>query len=400
MSTSPKPKAPWRIAVVTFLRQMDAQHGLDGIYRRAEQLPEVWIQRFDAEANDFRREVLTPLREWQPHGVIVRMCDPGRLRQLREQFPSQPFVSTLVALPGIANTVVVGDVMDAITKARDYFHHCGLPHMAMFCISTESLRVNTTLSFLEAVPAGHELVCPAEVVDAHTPAGKKRQREIMSNGLRKLPKPVGIMTRETEAAPFLLAWCHELGLRVPEEVQIIGKDEEDLCLACEPRLTSSVPPNRRIGEVALETMLHLLRKEQPPPPPIVRVSGETIVPRGSTALRGVGRRAVAVAIDRMQTHAARGLSASDVTRLSKVGRNTFYRQFNETTGNTPGQYLRKMRIENACRLLRETDNTVTAIGKECGFRSLESFANFFRRQTGETPTEYRKRKGRKKGAGR
>jgi DNA-binding LacI/PurR family transcriptional regulator len=251
----------WRIAVVSLLRKMDAQHGLDGIYRHAEQLPEICIQRFDAEAHDFRREVLTPLRAWQPHGVMVRMGDQGRLRQLRALFPSRPFVSMVVALPDIANTVVVGDVMDSMTKARDYFRHCGLSHIAMFCISSERLMVNTTSSFREAVPAGLELVCPLEVIDAHTPEGKKRQREIMSDGLRKLPKPVGIMTRETQAGPFLLDWCHELGLRVPEEVQIIGMDEEDLCLGCEPRLTSYVPPNRRIGETALKTMLHLLREK-------------------------------------------------------------------------------------------------------------------------------------------
>jgi AraC-like DNA-binding protein len=391
MKTSLKPEPTWRIAVVTFLPQMDAQHSLDGIYRAGERDPRVWIRQFDEEAGDFRREVLTPLSEWKPHGVIVRMAELDRLRKLRNCFPSIPFVSMLLAPPEIVQTMVVGNLMDALTTCRDYFLHCGLSHVAIYCSSMELAVSSVVATFRKVVPDGLELLHPDHVVDARTPAEKRRQRKVMTDVLLGLPKPVGIVTMETTAAPLILQWCHTLGLRVPEDVQIIGVDEGDLCFGCDPRLTSYVPPNRRIGEAALEAMLRLLRREQPPPAPIVRVSGGIIIPRGSTALQGVGRDAVACAIDRMQAHAAKGLTAADITRLSKVGHNTFYKQFGAVTGNTPARYLRQLRIEEARRLLRETDDTVKAVGKACGFKSMGSFANFFLRQTGQSPTAYRKR---------
>lgn len=391
MNTSLKPKKSLRIAVTALLRQMDAQHCLDGIYRVGERNPDVWIRQFDEQSHDFRRDVLKPLSEWKPHGVIVRMAELDRLRQLRNRFPSLPFVSMFLVPPELVQTVVAGNVIDSLTTCRDYFLHCGLSRIALFFSSSEPGVSHAVATFRKVVPDGIELLCPEHIVDARTPVEKRRQRKIMTDGLLGMPKPVGIVTREIGAAPFILQWCHTLGLRVPEDVQIIGVDEEDLCFGCNPRLSSYVPPSRRIGEVAFETMLRLLRKEQPPPAPIVTVSGGFIVPRGSTVLQGVGRQAVSEAIDRMQTHAAKGLTAADVTRLSRVGKTTFYRQFGETTGNTPAQYMRKMRIEEACRLLRETDDTVTAIGEMCGFKSLESFANFFRRQTGNSPTQYRER---------
>jgi hypothetical protein len=63
MKAPQSPVKSWRIAVLSTQRQMDAQHYLDGVYRRAEGAPDVWIKKYDVEASDIRREVLTPLRE-------------------------------------------------------------------------------------------------------------------------------------------------------------------------------------------------------------------------------------------------------------------------------------------------------------------------------------------------
>lgn len=401
MKTPQCPLTSWRIAVISKLRPMDAQHYLDGVYRRAEGAPDVWIKKYDVEASDIRRGVLTPLREWKPHGVIVHVTDPALLQRLRKHFPLLPLVSVCVVPPHMVDTVVVGDATEMLTTVRDFFRKCGLSNIAIFCLASASASATYPSILRAVIPDGLEWVFPLDLFDARTPAERKRQRKEMAEGLRRLPKPVGIMTRETQTAPFLLKWCQELGWRVPEEVQIIGLDEEDLCLACEPRLTSLVLPHERIGEAAMDVMLRLLRREQPPPPPVVRVSGGVIIPRGSTAMLRVGLPAVAGAIARMQSNAARGMTAGDVTRLSKVGHTTLYKQFGAATGNTPGRYLRKMRLEEACRRLRETNDTVTAVGAACGFTSLQSFANFFRRQTGQTPTQYREAAGgRGRGGGK
>lgn len=394
IKTFQHPEKSWRIAVVWMYDSMISQHCLKGLYHRADRFPEVCLQKFNAEAADFRREVLDPLRQWRPHGLVVRIGREERLQQLRRQFPDLPFVSTVMASPDLVNTVVAGHTINSITMIRDYFHKCGLSHVVLFSIAADCAITKISDAFDGVVPGGYKILCPQKFFESRTPAARKRQHQIMTDGLRALPKPVGVLTLETQAAPFLLKWCQKLGLRVPEEVQIIGLDEEDLCLACEPRLTSYVLPSEQIGGSALETMLCLLRQEKPAPPPIVRIFGGVIIPRGSTAMLKVGQHAVTGSIDRIQAQAARGLTAGDVTRLSKVGRTTFYKQFGAITNNTPGRYLRKMRLDEACRRLQETNDTVTAVGKVCGFKSLQSFVNFFRRQTGRTPTEYRNQRNR------
>lgn len=384
----------WRVAVVSQARAMDEQHYLDGLFHRAGGIPEVCVQRFDAAADDFRRAVVDPLRAWRPHGAIVLIPDLDRLRRLRRAFPSLPLVSMAGAPPDLVQTAVTGDLTEVLTTARDFFHGCGLSNIAVFCLDSASTTARYSATLRTVIPDGLDWVFPLDLIEARTPAERKRQRRFMTEGLQRLPKPVGILARETTMAPFLLDWCKQLGWRVPQDVQIIGRDEEDRCLACEPRLTSYVVPYKRIGEAALDTMLRLLRREEPPPPPTVRVSGGVIVPRDSTALQKVGRPAVVRAIARIRNDAVQGLTAGDVTRLSKVGHSTFYKEFSAATGDTPGRYLRKIRLEQACRLLRETNDTVTAVGRACGFTSLQSFANFFRRQTGgQTPTQYREAEG-------
>ena len=78
--------------------------------------------------------------------------------------------------------------------------------------------------------------------------------------------------------------------------------------------------------------------------------------------------------------------------MTRAGTTNFYRQFQDATGRTPAAYLRVLRLEEARRLLTETDATIAAIAERCGFSSANYFALFFKRETGLTPTAWRMRK--------
>jgi LacI family transcriptional regulator len=349
----------------------------------------VTLREFDAEAADFTRDVLRPLKAWRPHGVVVYLPDGERLKTLRRRLPGVPFVAAALAPPDWVDTNVVASSAELIALARNYFHACGLRQMALFTLASEFAVPGLSRVFQEAVPGGRVLACPCALYDARTPAEKKRRAGIMTDLLRTLPKPVGVLTLETESAPFLLTWCRTLGLRVPKDVQIIGVGEEDECLACEPHLTSLELPNVRIGEMALTAMLQHLRHE--PPPPLIRVTGGTVVVRGSTGRSELGKLSVSAVLERMPACAAKGLTAGRIARQSGVCRATFYKAFTAATGGTPARHLRRLRLEDGCRRLREGSDTVTSIAAACGFRNLISFVNFFRREMGETPSAYRER---------
>jgi AraC-like DNA-binding protein len=386
-SVQPPPE-PWRIAAVWFYEPMHAQHTLAGLVHRAGLIPTISIRKFDSNAAAFERDVLQPLAEWQPHGVIVHMADWDRLKTLRKRFPKVPFVSALNVPPDLADTRVVASGEDIFGKAMDYYHGLGVSQVVRFCLTTV-LDEARHAAFRNAFPGVSEVLCPLEVARGATPALRRRRDRLLSEGLRALPKPAGMVVTQPEAAPFLLEWCEKLGFRVPQDIQIIGTDEEDRCLECEPHLTSITLPRERIGAAALDAILSHVRGDEPPPPAMVRVPGATIIPRDSTAALSAGHSAVAGVLDLMRDRAAKGITATGVARLSRVGRTMLYKQFTAATGESPGHHLRRLRLAEACRRLRETDDTVTAIARASGFASLISFARFFRREMGVTPTAYR-----------
>jgi len=380
-----------RIGVVWYCGTVVNQKCLNGIYHAAERAGNVTVRRFDALSADFTKDVIRPLREWRVDGVIVRMVDWGRLKRLRRGLPGVPIIATMACPANLVDVRVAAASVELFSRAKDYFLTCGVPTIGQFCVATESVVPVVTATFRDVVPDGLVVVCPRSCLDARTAAQKKRLEATMSRALTGLPKPVGLVTVETEAARFLQGWCQRLGHRVPEDVQIIGIDDEDECLACEPHLSSLAMPNERIGRTAVETLLARLRGEDPPA--IIRVPGATVIPRGSTRMRATSHPAVARALDALQAQAAGGVTVDRVTRLSGVAKTTFYKRFSETTGSTPARHARRLRVEKARQLLRDTGQTVGSVAEACGFGSRVGFIQFFRRETGETPTAYRQRVG-------
>lgn len=381
MKTRIGPPPEWRIAVVWPENWMQAQVTLQALWHRAGSSPTILCRRFEAtDIDDFQRDVVQPLCAWNPHGLIVRIMNAVHLKTLRRNLLDIPFVSTLVSPPDLANTSVVVDIAEAIALARDHFHSRGLRHMALYCCAEEHAVASRTHPFQTLVPEGHVFVLKSETKSAGLGS--------LDRWLQALPKPVGVMALESRAAGFLLQRCHELGLRVPREVQVIGIDDTDECVACKPHLTSIDLPSARIGEMAMETMLRYLKKEKPSPPPLLPVTGCTLSIRESTALESVGTLSGPATLGHLQTHSRQGLPVARLAELSGVSRATLYRQF-AATRDTPAHRMRQLRLQEACRMLRESSAPLTAIAKACGYSNTFSFSRFFKRETGEMPAAYR-----------
>jgi len=215
--------------------------------------------------------------------------------------------------------------------------------------------------------------------------GVKQLRE----WLRGLPKPVGVVSGEIGAGGFLLAQCRCLGLRVPEDVQIIGVDDPPDCLQYDPPLTSLSPAWSRIGEMALQALLHHLHGKKPPS--LIRVVGSTLAIRGSTTPAVDGGTRVNTHLRRLADEmASQGISAKELADRAGMGRSAFFERFTAATGQSPARYLREKQIQEAQWLLRETTASVESIAKKCGFSSIFAFSRSFRRETGQSPTAYRR----------
>ena len=408
-----QPAPDWRIALVWADDRPTKEAYLSAI-QWADLTPGVSLKFLHTPAADFQREVVRPLRQWRPHGLLAGLNDWREVKRLRRGFANIPLVVASCVPPGVAESSVEADMDEAMVLARDYFQQRGLAHLALYCSGPRFTVPGRQAAFRALVPDGLNFVYSDEEQPHPAGAGLTLERiwafADAAPGARKvrawlqsLPKPVGVIATEAGAAGFLLRQCHVLGLKVPAEVQLIGMDNTLECLRYDPPLTSLKLPHARIGEVAMETLLRHMRREQPPPPELVPVAGCTVVPRGTTDLVRVGAPAVGTALRLMGTLPKRGMSTAEMAQRSGVARATLYRHFVAATGQAPARHLRQKRLEEACRMLRDSDATVTAIAKDCGFSSVFAFAKCFRREIGQNPTAYRsearKEGSRKQGAG-
>lgn len=381
---SVKMTSPPRIAVIWESDAMRSREAYHSLCRFNERGPRTSLQRFHFGPSPTRPFWIQVIKDWRPDGVLVQTGRWSQLKKLRKALPDIPILSAAVAPPGLADSCVVADVSEIMEQARDHFLSRGVRNLGLYCCADNEAAIRSrSLAFRAAAPDGFELLYDG----GDQPGG----RGPIYTWLKSLPKPVGIIAAEMIGGPFLLGCCNDIGIKVPEEVQIIGVDDADECLAQNPHLASFELPSQRIGITALKTLLGLIEGRKPAPPSIVQVSGSKLVVRSSTAMVQTGRSAAGAVSKYIRQYASRDISVGDMARLAGMGRTTFCKEFRKATGKSPASYRRDMRLQDACRMLRETPAKVTDIAKACGYKSLIYFVQFFRQKLGETPSDYRRR---------
>ena len=206
----------------------------------------------------------------------------------------------------------------------------------------------------------------------------------------------------------LLAVCREMGLRVPEDVAILGVDNDDvLCELCTPPLSSieigggvhssqSTSPLSSIeiggearGFEAASLLAKLLEKRPSPTRPL-EIPPQRVETRQSTDVLELDDREVALAIRYIRSHAHRPINVSDLLDVVSISRKSLEIRFAESLGKSPGQVIRQAHLRRAKMLLTDTDYPLAEIAKRAGLRSAKTLCELFRRYEDMTPTDYRR----------
>jgi LacI family transcriptional regulator len=207
--------------------------------------------------------------------------------------------------------------------------------------------------------------------------------------VKKLPKPVGIMACYDIKAQQLLDVCRENGVGVPEEVAVIGVDNDPLlCSLTTPPLTSVIPNTHRTGYEAAALLDRMMSGERIAPkghfiPPI------GVETRQSTDVLALADREIAAAVRFIREHACDGATISDLLRVVPLSRRVMESRYRKSTGRTPHQDLVRFRIERVKQLLAETDHSLERIATLAGFDHPEYMSVAFKRETGTTPGRFR-----------
>jgi LacI family transcriptional regulator len=247
-----------------------------------------------------------------------------------------------------------------------------------------------------------------------------QRRERLATWIAGLPKPVGILACYDSAARTILEVCRDLDLLVPEQVAVIGVDNDEvLCDLCDPPLTSVAPDTEAIGMRAAELLHQLMESADRPGRQLqqdstadkntyetvqvenidveaghdercIIVGPAGVVTRGSTDTHAIEDPLVAAVAGFIRRHASDGIDVSDLLTEFPMSRRTLERRFNKALDQSPLELIRRVRINHVKTLLRETDLKLDSICEMTGFSYTAYMVGCFKEVEGVTPGQYRK----------
>ena len=208
--------------------------------------------------------------------------------------------------------------------------------------------------------------------------------------LKSLPVPCGIFAANDATAELLLSLCPLAGRKVPEELAVIGVDnDERICENTCPSLTSVISNHEESGRLAAAMLDDLLSGRKPSSPR--RTYGELGVRRRESTQRMFGRGSdIRDAVNLIKREACTGLKARDVLNLMKGSRRSAEMRFRAETGRTVLEAIGDERIERAKSLLADTRLTLLEIARACGYQSITPLKQAFEVRIGQTLGAWRK----------
>lgn len=215
--------------------------------------------------------------------------------------------------------------------------------------------------------------------------------EAMSAWLASLEPPTGLFVCNDIRGQQVLNACRALDFAIPDDVAVIGVDDDDaICPLSDPPLSSVRPDAERVGYRAAE-ILNAMMNGNPPPTVVEYVAPREVVQRLSTQVIAVEDREVARVCRFIREHACDGIDVHDVAEFTSLSRRQLERRFRSELDRTPREEITMVQVAKVKQLLAETKMTLEQIAPLAGYRHTESLCAVFKREVGETPGEFRRR---------
>ena len=225
------------------------------------------------------------------------------------------------------------------------------------------------------------------------PHGRRRDIAEIAAWLSHLPKPCGVFAAFDDRAMDVFEACRIAELRIPRDVAIVGVDNDPLiCEHTTPALTSVQPDHVAEGRMAAEILSSMMDGRYTTNVVRRELCGvKQVVARESTPSVSNAGRLVQRAVAYIRANATKGIDVGDVVAHLKCSRRLADLRFRELQGITILEAIRKVRLDESCRLLRTTNLSGTAIAAQSGFSSAKHLPMMFSKVFGCSMGAYRKR---------
>jgi LacI family transcriptional regulator len=275
----------------------------------------------------------------------------------------------------------------------EHFLERGYTHYGFCGFGNEPWSGERRDGFIEAVRfGGHEpYVMDQDYPGGTTPDWDEAQKEILKGWLKRLPGPLAVMACNDMRAQQVVGAAQSLDLLIPEELAVLGANNEThRCVLPYPPLSSVAANPFRSGYRAAEIMDGLLAGESRPDLD-ERIDPVGVVTRHSTDVLAIDDPHVAAALSMIREQACFGLTVPEVLAGVTASRSQLEKRFRKTIGRSPQAEIRRVQVARMKQLLFETDFPLKKIAELTGYDHIEYMSVVFKRMEGISPGAYRKK---------
>lgn len=220
------------------------------------------------------------------------------------------------------------------------------------------------------------------------------EKEKLANWLRKLPKPIGILTCTDDRGLQLLETCRHANIKVPEEISIVGIDNDHLVCDLSNTALSSVDLTTVQAGYEAATLLERMMDGEQISDYTITVQPKRVITRESSDILAINDAKVARAMEYIRENSRANIKVEDVVKAAMSSRRVLEQNFKKILGVTIGEEIRRYKIERICELLIETNLPIKEVSSITGFETSKHIARYFSRAKGMNLQEFRKAFGK------
>ncbi|MEA2069004.1 MAG: DNA-binding transcriptional regulator [Verrucomicrobiota bacterium] len=333
-------------------------------------------------------ERLQWIKDWRADGIIMR--EQGRLDAplLELGIPVIYSGHRCGPAPGIPN--ILGDDRQIGTMAADYligkgfrsFGFCGFRNMWW---SEDRGRF-----FAEHLQAkGFGVNVYPSLAGRKSPSWSE-EPDLMADWIKTLSKPCAVFACTDDRCRQLSEACKRGGVKVPEEVALLGVDNDELvCDFASPPLSSIMLNAEKTGYDAA-AVLHRMMQGEGVGEITIPIPAPRVVTRQSTDIMAIDDPIVANALNHIREHYRKGIAVTDIARAAGVSRRVLELHFRKSLDRSVYEEVLRLRMNHACTLLIETNLSVAQVAEALDYDEIKYFSRGFRKVVGLSPLAYRK----------
>lgn len=336
---------------------------------------------------------LENINDWAGDGIIADFDDAeirtaladltvpvigiGGSYQDKNDYPSGPYVAT-------DNLAVVDAAYNHLKqKGLEQFAYYGLPHDKDHRWSEEREKAISELTKQDGYS------CQVYLGHNTSPDTWQYSMNRLADWIQSLPKPIGIVAVTDSRARHLLQACDHLGIAVPDQISIVGIDNDDIARYLSRISLSSV--TQGCFEMGYKAAKFLHRKLDgiEIKNNIIKVPPTGVAERQSSDFKALNDPHVIQAMQFIRQNACRGIKVDQVTDYVGISRSNLENRFVAERGHSIHTELHNEKLTRACKMLKETSVPTKEVACICGYPSLQYMYAIFKKHFDVTPTQFR-----------